>query len=350
MTKNDKAPELDVVRLILDQLGINPAALSHARNPQKQVPTFGAYVPIVATSVSDATRGTYGPYWNRIVTHWRDLELTTPTPSMIKQLAEVTRQNVVIRRNARNGRGAVELLIAALRCIYQHATDDGIIEAHQNPALKVRKPPRMPSGRFALPADRLDEIHRTAGQTGNDPELDSLLLRFHEETAARRGGALALQTPYDLDVDQCLVQLHEKGGTTRWQPVSPTLMQSLLCHGEQRGASHGDRILRYRNGNPLTRRRYDHLWERLGRHLRWVDAQQVTTHWLRYTTLTWVERNFSYAIARAYAGHVNNSGGVGTTATYVQAGIHDVATALAALTREPHPLALPRTHHSSTLP
>jgi hypothetical protein len=41
--------------------------------------------------------------------------------------------------------------------------------------------------------------------------------------ACRRGGALALR-PRNLDPDQCLVLLREKGETVRWQPVSPTLM------------------------------------------------------------------------------------------------------------------------------
>jgi hypothetical protein len=48
-------------------------------------------------------------------------------------------------------------------------------------------------------------------------------------------------------------------------------------------------VLRYRNGRPITRRRYDHLWARIGRHLPWVATQQISTHWLRHTTLTWVE-------------------------------------------------------------
>jgi integrase/recombinase XerC len=48
-------------------------------------------------------------------------------------------------------------------------------------------------------------------------------LRLHTETACRRGGALALR-PADLDPDQCLILLREKGETVRWQPVSPTLM------------------------------------------------------------------------------------------------------------------------------
>ena len=64
-------------------------------------------------------------------------------------------------------------------------------------------------------------------------------------------------------------------------------------------------MLRYRDGRPITHRRYDHLWERIGAHLPWVATQQISTHWLRHTTLTWVERNFGYAVARAYAGHAD---------------------------------------------
>jgi integrase/recombinase XerC len=69
--------------------------------------------------------------------------------------------------------------------------------------------------------ERLVEINEVAAVTGNDPQLDLLLLRLHVETACRRGGALALR-PADLDSDQCLVRLREKGETVRWQPVSTT--------------------------------------------------------------------------------------------------------------------------------
>ncbi|WP_328590976.1 hypothetical protein [Saccharopolyspora karakumensis] len=96
--------------------------------------------------------------------------------------------------------------------------------------------------------------------------------------------------------------------------------------------------MRYRNGTPITRRRYDHLWSRIGTHLPWVTTHGVSTHWLRHTTLTWVERNHGYAIARAYAGHTTTSSDTGTT-TNTRAGITEVATALTTLTGEPHPLA-----------
>ena len=180
---------------------------------------------------------------------------------------------------------------------------------------------------------------RSPRSTGDDPALDTLLLRLHIETACRRGGALALM-PEDLDPEQCLIRLHEKGGTLRWQPVSPTLMSHLLAHGESRGGlDSGQRLLRYADGRPITSRRYDYLWRRLGSHLPWVATQQVSMHWIRHTTLTWVERNFGFAVAQAYAGHEDHGRGGRAMATYVRAGLPEVATALAALTGEAHPLA-----------
>jgi len=128
------------------------------------------------------------------------------------------------------------------------------------------------------------------------------------------------------------------------------MVRHLLAHHEQRGDSdRNGAVLRYRNGRPLTYRRYDHLWRRIGRYLPWVAAQQVSTHWLRHTTLTWVERAFSYAVARAYAGHTGRND-IGTTMTYVRAEIQEIATALAALTGEPHPLADPSTATHERVP
>jgi hypothetical protein len=55
--------------------------------------------------------------------------------------------------------------------------------------------------------------------------------------------------------------------------------------------------------------------------------------------LTWVERNFGYAVARAYAGHDGKTD-AGTTSTYVRADVYEIAHALSALTGEEHPLVV----------
>ncbi|SCL69654.1 tyrosine-type recombinase/integrase [Micromonospora peucetia] len=330
--------ELDAARLLLARMGISPADLVEAALARPPAPTFAEYVPVVSAAVSEGTRRAYGSYWKRVLEHWGQRRLDEPTPSEIEQLAEYVKTHVVARRNARGGRSAAEHLIAALRCLYKRAVADGFIAAADNPALKVAKLRRLPSTRRAVADTRLAEINAVAASTGDDPALDSLLLRLHTETACRRGGALALR-PVDLDSDQCLILLREKGDTVRWQPVSPTLMMHLQRHAEERHATATGQLLRYRSGLPIRYRRYDHLWVRIGEHLPWVYVQQISTHWLRHTTLTWVERNFGYAVARAYAGHSEGGGDAGTTATYVRASLQEVAAALAALTNEPHPLA-----------
>jgi integrase/recombinase XerC len=331
---------VDAALLLLERMGLSPADLLAAARDRPDMPTFAEYVPVVSAAVTAGTRRAYGSYWNRIVSHWGGRRLDEVTPSEIRQLMAHVKAHVLARRNARGGRSAAEHLVAALRCLYRHAVDDGLIAEADNPARKVAKPRRLPSTRRAVPDARLAEINQVAAATGNDPELDTLLLRLHTETACRRGGALALR-PADLDPDQCLVLLREKGETVRWQPVSPTLMARLVQHGQQRHAERDGQLLRYTNGRPITYRRYDHLWARIGHHLPWVATQQISTHWIRHTTLTWVERNFGYAVARAYAGHTDGGGDTSATSTYVRASLGEVAAALAALTGEPHPPATP---------
>jgi integrase/recombinase XerC len=283
----------------------------------------------------------YGSYWKRVIQQWGDRHLDEPTPSEIKQLVACFKANAVQRRNSRGGHNAAENTISALRCLYRHAVDDGLIDEKDNPARKVAKPRRLPSTRRALADARLAEINQVTAATGDDPELDTLILRLHTETACRRGGALALR-PQDLDREQCLIMLREKGETFRWQPVSPTLMAALVKHAEDRNAPADGGLLRYRNGRQITDRRYDQLWVRIGRELPWFRNHGISTHWLRHTTLTWVERNFGFAVAHAYAGHTDGRDDrVSVTTTYVRATLTEVATALAALTGEPHPLAEP---------
>ncbi|GAA2522899.1 site-specific integrase [Pilimelia columellifera] len=336
---NTSAAEVDAARLLLDRLGVTVEDLT-AAPAGVDVPTFDAYIARVSTAVTVGTVRVYGPYWNRVRDAWGQRRLDEATALEVKQLAEHTRNTVVVRRNARGGHHAAEHMIAALRCLYRHAVADGLISVRANPAIRVPKPRRRTNARRALLDSQLADINTIVCTTGNDPDLDSLLLRLHLETACRRGGALALR-PCDLDHQQCLVRLREKGATDRWQPVSPTLLRALRHHSNQRGdTDQTGALLRYRNGRPLTARRYDHLWNRVGQHLPWVAAQQISTHWLRHTTLTWVERHFGYGVARAYAGHDDHTTH-GSTTTYIRADLYEITTALAALTGEHHPLLAP---------
>ena len=244
---------VDAALLILERMGLSPDDLTSAPRNRAPVPTFAEYAPVVSAAVTDGTRKAYGSYWGRVASSGA-ARLDEPTPLEVRQLVAYVKTHVVPRRNARDGRSAAENLIAALRCLYRHAQDDGLIDERDNPARKVAKPRRLPSTRRAVNDTRLAEINQIAAATGDDPELDTLILRLHTETACRRGGALALR-PADLDREQCLILLREKGETVRWQPVSPTLMGALIRHAEERQAPPDGRLLRYRDGRPVTYRR-----------------------------------------------------------------------------------------------
>jgi integrase/recombinase XerC len=160
-----------------------PADLVAVPRDRAVVPTFAEYIPVVSAAVTAGTRRAYGSYWNRIIEYWATRRLDEPTPSGIRQLMGWVKTHVVARRNARGGRSAQEHLVAALRCLYRRAVEDGLISEADDLARKVPEPRRLPSTRRAVPETRLAEINQIAATTGDDPELDTLLLRLHTETA-----------------------------------------------------------------------------------------------------------------------------------------------------------------------
>ncbi|MEU1523930.1 site-specific integrase [Nocardia rhamnosiphila] len=325
----------------MERFGLTTADLGAAAPTEtaRLAPTFAEFIPVAVEQMPPGrTREGYHIYWNKILAQpgWADRRLDEPTTADLQVLCEQIRAGRVIRRSDRGGNDVVRHVIDSLRRLYKHAEDHRLVDPRDNPAARLTKPKRTRSNRRALPTDLLAQIVEVAATTGNDPELDSLILRLHTETACRRAGALALR-PRDLDPVQSVILLREKGGTQLWQPVSPTLMQALCRHAEQRGAPASGPLLRARNGNPITRRRYNHLFERLGKHLPWVLTHGISIHWLRHTTITWVERHYGTAVAREFARHSQTGGGV--TGIYTTATITEVAAAVAHLTGEQHPLA-----------
>jgi hypothetical protein len=127
----------------------------------------------------DRTRRVYGSYWNRIEEHWAT-GISTKR-HLRTQLVEHVNANVVPRRNARGGRSAGEHLVAALRCLYGHAEDDGLIDPADNPASKVAKPRQPPSRGSRHPARR-DQQHRSHHR--QRPRTRQFLLHLPMEPAA----------------------------------------------------------------------------------------------------------------------------------------------------------------------
>jgi len=97
------------------------------------------------------------------------------------------KSHVVARRNARGGRSAQEHLVAALRCLYQHAVDDGLIAEADNPARKVAKPRRLPSTRRAVPDTRLEPLRRRHSPNPRSPALTNTPASSRERQPIRQG-------------------------------------------------------------------------------------------------------------------------------------------------------------------
>jgi integrase/recombinase XerC len=128
------------------------------------------------------------------------------------------------------------------------------------------------------------------------------------------------------------VWLDEKFSQEREQPLSPSLIERILAHAASRGSTgRGDKVFRTRRGQPISRRRYNTLFDKVQAALLWSAWTPVTAHVLRHTAGTAVERIAGEAIAEAFLGH--------KPATYTRALIGEVTATVAVLTGEAHPLA-----------
>jgi hypothetical protein len=129
------APDQAVVAaalVVLERMGLSVTDLASAPGLRKEVPTFAEYVPLVARGVTSGTLRAYGSYWNRVTGEWGGRRLDEPTPTQIRELMTLVKDQALVRRNGRGGRSAQENLVAALRCLYQRAVDDGLIGEAEN--------------------------------------------------------------------------------------------------------------------------------------------------------------------------------------------------------------------------
>jgi len=281
--------DLAAARLLLQRMGISPRDLIDFERRATATP-LRELVSTVAAAVPAGSRKVYASYWRKALKVWPDAQVGEISHTDVVWFIQHAKETAVVRRSSRGGHHAAEHAYAALRCLFRYAVGNRLLHPWDDPTAEVIKPKRLVSNRRALQSELVEEIVEVASTTGDDPHLDALLMRTHIETAARRGGALALRLR-DLDPDQCQILLHEKGGRSRWQPVSQTLMTGLQEHAHMRGARDpGSGVLRYHNGRLLSARRYDNLWNRIGEYVPTVRSQGITTHWLRHTTLIWVVR------------------------------------------------------------
>jgi integrase/recombinase XerC len=97
----------------------------------------------------------YGTYWNRVVKRWGERRLDEPSPLEIEQLGKQVRAERVQRRNGRDGSGAEENFVAAMRCLYRRAVANGLVTEASNPAARwpSRGGSKPSAGAARRPAD-----------------------------------------------------------------------------------------------------------------------------------------------------------------------------------------------------
>lgn len=243
----------------------------------------------------------------------------------------------VIRRAS--GDGARYNAIGAWRCLFEVAIRDRHLAEGMNPASKFKRPKREKGGsRMALECEHYDQMVALLSSTGDDPELDELILRFLDITGARQEGVLNLRIE-DIDPTECTVRLREKFGTDIDQPVPDWFVQELLAFAQRRGAVlRGDSVFRKRVGpglyKPIGRRRFNYVFcDRLQSSYEWADKMQVTAHTLRHHAITKVQRHAGSAVSTAFARHAI----VETNDIYTEASQKEVAKAVVDLHGGDHP-------------
>jgi integrase len=296
-------------------------------------PTLAEYVDMVGPSFSKGTEQTYKTYWRLAILRLGDRPITSISVDDCESVVRDAVERALRNRPESDGRSSKESCIGALRALFARAERAGLVA--RSPAADLEKPRRLPNRRRALGDEELSEVIDAVRTTSRDPGLDLLLIRFHLESGARREGGLNLRLR-DLDRRRSTLWLREKFGIEREQPVSPTLLRIIETHCADRGArGPDDAVFRTSRGRPITRRRYNTVFDRARPCLPWADRTPVSAHILRHTAITAVERHAGYAVAQAFAGH----SAVSVTGTYTRARIAEVAAAVAALTGEAHPLS-----------
>lgn len=240
------------------------------------------------------------------------------------------------RVKERDGAQSYNHALEAVSAIVRHAMAKGFIT--ENPLYDITRLPLSESDRHGLTPEQVDAIMFVALNGGNDPVLDYLLLWSMLETACRVGGLLKLRVR-DIDVNRQFIRFHEKSGKSRKQPVTRPLAEALLLIASERGSIDADDpVFRYHpeaagKGAPMKAKRFETLWKRIGKELAWVDEERITSHWLRHTTLTWIDRVASPTVAGKFAGH----GSVNVTSKYTKARLEEVSKAHEALFGQFHP-------------
>ena len=262
-------------------------------------------------------------------------ELDAITPDDLVLVIQAIKDEARSRVNGNGGNGAAENATSALRVLFKWARRNGKTTAIPDEYLKLTKIGKIE--RRAYTMQELEQVQAVFDRS-RDPELARVFLRLALETGARHAEMLAL-TLGDLDFGDGTVRLKPKGFEGKYlsAPITAALMDALArlaVKRSHRKARSSTRVLVYRDGSPITRRYFEHLCEAvrlqipsLGRN----PKSWFSTHGLRHTAGTIVQRAGGDAVARRFLGHALR----GHMENYAKATEDEVREALVSIWNEP---------------
>lgn len=242
-----------------------------------------------------------------------------------------------------DGHNAGETAVGAARSLFNDALKHcGDI----NSALQVPKPSRDPKERRPLKHFELVEVHHYTATSGNDPELDTLIIDLGIATGARSEG-VSLLTMSSLHLETQMIDIFDKGKKRTPMPVSRDLLERLFAHALKRGGPACDptslhyipdsAVLYTRRANttaPVTGRRIDGIIERWQKELSWARDEQLVFHHLRHTVGAHLEMNYGPQFKRRYLRHKEKT----VTDGYGKCSNDSFARAMSELLGFEHPL------------
>lgn len=348
---------IDGIRAQMDHLGITAEELSQ-----------GGGWPTVAEAVADidkagrhakgkyapGTLRSYRPHWTLFAERHGDTALIDVHDEDVEEDLDYVLERAqarLVESNASrlgNGKrpidstsfGAQEMYLNAIRAVFARQYLKRRMDVQSSPAHMVDIGKRPAGRRRPLGRTETNDVFGVAVGGGNDPLLDTILVRGGYELASRQEGLINVRD-IDLDFTRQTIWLDEKFGKRREQPASSDLMRMMRDLGRERGAERTEPLLRYKPrggqtvGAPLPARRFDTLFKRVRRELEWADELQVGFHFIRHTMARRIERFAGKAVARNFLGHAP----VDATDSYTGTLNGEVALAWSRVTHEGHPLA-----------
>lgn len=366
---NPPAGGLDLAALIA---AAAQAAIAEYAATHQPAATSGTFLPrillkdLAAEALDGYTKSskrTYAPYVTFLVHGWPerpdlfpgfgDLRVDEILPKHLQTALNMVNRRaraLIEERNAvrealgrctrpTTGTSAAYNAVGAWRWLFRYAEANRYLSRGSNPADELTKPSRIDGTRMAFTDVQMRQVYAVASGTGDDPELDALIVETILVTGARREGLVNL-TVDGLDRDECVVLLDEKFGKVTPQPVPDWFFDKLSAFAASRGAERpGDHVFRKRSADglstsPITSRRFDNIFAtRLQSAYEWADKEKVGAHTVRHHAITLVERTAGKAVARAFARHSSAD----VTDIYTGASQQEVARAVVGLYGGDHP-------------